>query len=102
MAQLARSRLDAMLVSQPGDIDAFDVQRNAVLCAKSSAEIRPRIGVRTDTVMDMQGGKLPVETWSKRVQQMQQHDRIHTAAQTDKDVTVAGKKRRKARRNDVS
>ena len=102
MAQLARRRLDAMFVTQAGDIDAFDVQRNVVLYAKSGAEIRPHIGVRADTVMDMQGGKLPVEAGSKRVQQMQQHDRIHAAAQTDKDVTVTGKKRRQARRNSVS
>jgi hypothetical protein len=52
--------------------------------------------------MNMQGGKFPLETRSKRVQQMQQHDGIHAAAQTDKDVTVTGKKRRKARRNSVS
>jgi hypothetical protein len=52
--------------------------------------------------MDMQGGKLPGKAGSKRVQQMQQHDGIHAAAQTDKDVIVTGKKRRQARRNSVS
>jgi len=36
------------------------------------------------------------------MQQMQQHDRIHAAAQTDEDVTVLGEKRRKARRDGVS
>ena len=91
-----------MFVAQRGDIDAFDVQRNVVPSAESGAEIRPRIGVRTDAVMDMQGGKLPLEAGSKRVQQMQQHDGIHAAAQTDQDVTVPGKKRREARRNSVS
>ena len=80
----------------------FDVQRNVVLCAESGAEIRPRIGVRTDAVMDVQGGKQPVEAGSKRVQQMQQHDGIHAAAQADKDMTATGKKRRETHRNSVS
>jgi hypothetical protein len=52
--------------------------------------------------MDMQGGKPPVEPGSQHVQQMQQHDRIHAAAQANEDVTVLGKKRREARRNSVS
>jgi hypothetical protein len=102
MAQFACRRLDAMLVTQAGDIDAFDAQRNVVLCTKSGAEIHPRIGVPADAVMDMQGRKLPVETWSKGMKQMQQHDRVHAAAQTNEDVTFPGKKRRQARRNSVS
>jgi hypothetical protein len=36
------------------------------------------------------------------VQQVQQHDGIHAAAQTDKDVIVTWKKRRETRRNSVS
>jgi hypothetical protein len=52
--------------------------------------------------MNMQGGKFPLETRGKCVKQMQQHDRIHAAAQTDQDVTVTWKKRREARRNSVS
>lgn len=102
VAQFTRSRLDAVLVTQRCDVDALDMQRDALAGAKIGAEIRPRIGVRADAVMDMQSGKPPLETRSEDMQQMQQNDGIHTAAQTDEDVTVPGKKRREVRRNGFS
>ena len=66
--------LDAMLAAQRRDIYSFDMQLDAVLCAQTGAKIRPRIGVWTDAVVDMQRGKSPLEAWRKRMQKMQQHD----------------------------
>ena len=102
MAQLARSGFDTVIGLQRGDVDAFDMQRDVEPNAKSGAEVRPSIGIGTDPVMDMQCGKLPLEAGSKGVQQVQQHDGIHAAAQTDEDLTVSGKQRRQARRDGVS
>ena len=102
MTQLARSGFDTVIGLQRGDIDAFDVQRDIESNAKPGAEIRPCIGVRTDAVMDMQGGKLPLEARRKAEQHMQQHDGIHAATQANEDLTVSGKKRRQARRDGVS
>jgi hypothetical protein len=102
VAQLARGRFDAVIIAQRRDVHAFDLQRDAVSRAKLDAEIRPGVGIGADAVMDVQGGKAPFEAWREEMQQVQQHDRIHAAAQADEDAAVPGKKRREARRNGVS
>ena len=96
MAQLARCRLDAVF-AQRCNINVFDMQRNGVLRAKSGAEIRPRIGIGTDAMMNMQCGESPEKTRRKPAQQVQQHDGINPAAQADQDGTVRGKQRRDLR-----
>jgi hypothetical protein len=102
VAQFACGGLYAMIGSQGGDIDLLDVQRNIQTRAVSSAETRPVISIRADSMMHMQGGQPPFEARCQSVQQMQQHDRIHAAAQTDEDVTMPGKMRRESRRNGIS
>ena len=96
VAQLARCRLDAML-AQRCDIDTFDMQGNVQPGAQHDAEIRPGIGIRTDAVMDMQCGKLPGKTRREFMQQMQQHHRVHAAAQTGQYRAMRGKQRRDLR-----
>lgn len=102
MAQLACGCFDPVPVAQRSNIDMVEMQRDAIAHAQIAAEIGPRIGIRTDAMVDMQGGKPPFEAGRKRVQQMQQHDRIHAAAQADQYMTARGKQRRETRRNGVS
>ena len=84
VAQLARRRFDAV-TAQRRDIYMLDMQGDLVTRAQAGAEFRPRIGIRADAVMDMQCGKPPGETRSEFMQQMQQHHRVHPAAQADQN-----------------
>ena len=52
--------------------------------------------------MDMQSREFPLEARRKGVQQVQQHDGIHAAAQANENLTMPGKKRRETRRDGVS
>ena len=98
MAQLARRRFDTVR-AQRGNVYMFDMQRNGVARTESDTEIRPRIGVGADAMMDMQGGKLPGITRRELLQQVQQHNGINPAAQADQDGAVRGEQRRNLRRD---
>ena len=98
VAQLARRRFDAV-PAQRRDIHMFDAQRDLVARAQIGAELRPRIGIRADAVVDMNCGKLPGEKRGEFVQQMQQHHRIHPAAQADQNGTARWEQRRDTRRD---
>src|SRR3990172_4935668 len=87
------------MLSQRCDIHMLDMQRDLVECAQAGAELRPRIGIRADAVMDMQCGKPPGEMRRKFMQQMQQHHRTPPAAQADQNGTVRGEQRCDARRD---
>ena len=102
VTQLAGGCLDAVLVAQSGNIHSFNMQGNIKLIAESATKFRPIMGIGTDAVVDVQGGKPPFETRREGMQQMQQNDGIHAAAQADQEVTALGKKRRQARRNGIS
>ena len=53
-------------------------------------------------MMDVQGGQAPLKSWRESMQQVQQHDGVHAAAQTNEDVTVLRKKRPESGRDSVS
>jgi hypothetical protein len=77
------------------------MQCQAISNAQFGAKIRPCIRIRANTVMDMQGGQVPLKTRRKSMQQVQQHDRVHAAAQTKENVTVLRKKRPQSSRDSV-
>ncbi len=58
--------------------------------AQCSAERCPFVGTRADAVIHMQGGEFPVAKGNKPGQEMQQHDGIHSAAQTQQNRTAVG------------
>jgi hypothetical protein len=45
-------------------------------------------------MMNVKRGEPPLKTWCDRVQQMQENDGIHSAAQTYEDIAVGGEKQR--------
>jgi hypothetical protein len=102
MSELACRSLDTMIVSQRGDIDTLDLQRDIVLSAQFDTKLSPSIRVGADAVMNVQCGESPLKTWRNEVQKVQQNDGVHSAAQTDEDVAVWWKKRREVLRYGLS
>jgi hypothetical protein len=47
------------------------------------AEVAPLVGMRADTVIDVNRGKLKLKLVRKRRKQVQQHDRIDASAEAD-------------------